>query len=197
MEEIRGINEANENQDKKSEEISQGISEQSSIDASGTSETSTGEVSPAVDLEQEIGTVVKTIIELMGIRVQVKVSLMEDRYYVNVRSRSSDGLLIGRRGSTIQAIQAITNQIIKHRFPEAQDIFVDVSGYRMRRENFLKKKALAVAKIVSDTKREMALDILTERELRMVEKELAPLGTVKVYSIGSGNKRTVVIAPNV
>ncbi|MEO0091477.1 MAG: hypothetical protein ABIK61_02035 [candidate division WOR-3 bacterium] len=197
MEETRSVNEANANQDKKTEQISQDISEQRPIDASGVSDTSTVETSPTVDVEQEIGTIVKTIIELMGIRVQVKVSLMEDRYYVNVRSRSSDGLLIGRRGSTIQSIQAITNQIIKHRFPEVPDIFVDVSGYRMRRENFLKKKALAVAKIVSDTKREMALDILTERELRMVEKELAPLGTVKVYSIGSGSKRTVVIAPNV
>ncbi len=197
MEETRSVNEANANQDKKTEQISQDISEQRPIDASGVSDTSTVETSPTVDVEQEIGTIVKTIIELMGIRVQVKVSLMEDRYYVNVRSRSSDGLLIGRRGSTIKSIQAITNQIIKHRFPEVPDIFVDVSGYRMRRENFLKKKALAVAKIVSDTKREMALDILTERELRMVEKELAPLGTVKVYSIGSGSKRTVVIAPNV
>lgn len=192
MEETHKINDANEHQDKKPEETAQDVSQQTVTETSGVSETPT-----AVDLDKEVETVVKTIIELMDIKVQVKVTLMEDRYYVNVRSRSSDGLLIGKRGSTIQALQAIANQIIKHRFSEVPDIFVDVSGYRLRRENFLKKKALAVARIVSETKREMALDMLTERELRLVEKELAPLGTVKVYSVGSGSKRTVVIAPNV
>ncbi|MCX7784970.1 MAG: KH domain-containing protein [candidate division WOR-3 bacterium] len=197
MEEIISVNAVNANQDKKPEETNKDVYEQSVANTVSNAETSMVKQTSGIDLDKEIETVVKTIIELMGIRVQVKVSLMEDRYYVNVRSRSSDGLLIGKRGTTIQSIQAITNQIMKHRFPEVLDIFVDVAGYRMRRENFLKKKALAVAKIVSDTKREMALDILTERELRIVEKELAPLGTVKVYSIGSGSKRTVVIAPNV
>jgi hypothetical protein len=41
----------------------------------------------------------------------------------------------------------------------------------------------------------MALDMLTEREFRMVEKEVIPLGTVRIYGVGSGSKRTVVIAP--
>ncbi len=192
MEETHKINAANEHQDQRPEETAQDVSQQTVTETSGVTETPT-----AVDLDKEVETVIKTIIELMGIKVQVKVTLMEDRYYVNVRSRSFDGLLIGKRGSTIQALQAIANQIIKRRFSAVPDIFVDVSGYRLRRENFLKKKALAVARIVSETKREMALDMLTERELRLVEKELAPLGTVKVYSVGSGSKRTVVIAPNV
>jgi spoIIIJ-associated protein len=117
-------------------------------------------------------------------------------FYVNLRSRN-DGLLIGKRGMTIISIQALVNQIIKHRYPTMPvDIFVDVGGYRKRRENFLKKKAQAVARIVLDNKREMALDMLSEREFRMVENELLPLGTVRVYAVGSsGSKRTVVIAP--
>ncbi len=148
-------------------------------------------------LEVEIAATTDKIISLMGIRVQVRTKINEDgSYYVNVRSRSSDGLLIGKRGMTIVSVQAMVNQIMKHRYPTLPiDIFIDVSGYRKRAENFLKKKALAVAKIVFETKRDMALDILTEREFRMVENELAPLGTVRVYGIGGGSKRTVIIAP--
>ncbi len=147
-------------------------------------------------LEHEITNLVDKLIELIGIRVQVRTNVQPDNsFYSNLRSRN-DGLLIGKRGMTIVSIQALVNQIMKHRYPTLPiDIFVDVGGYRKRRENFLKKKALAVARIVLDNKREMALDILTEREFRMVEKELVPLGTVRVYTVGSGSKRTVVIAP--
>jgi len=148
-------------------------------------------------LGAEISVITDKMIGLIGIRAQVRTNVNEDgSYYVNVRSRNSDGLLIGKRGMTIVSVQAIVNQIMKHRYPTLPiDIFLDVSGYRKRGENFLKKKALAVAKIVFETKRDMALDILTEREFRMVENELAPLGTVRVYGIGSGSKRTVIIAP--
>lgn len=148
-------------------------------------------------LENEIQDLISNIISLMGIKVMVRTKFTEESYYyANLRTRNADGLLIGRRGLTIQSIQAVVNQIMKHRYPDMLiDVFVDVSGYRKRRENFLKKKALAVAKIVVDTKREMALDILTEKEFRMIEHELAPLGTVRVYTVGSGSRRTVVIAP--
>jgi len=145
-------------------------------------------------LENEIQDLISNIIELMGIKGMVRTKLLEDSYYSNLRTRGADGLLIGKRGLTIISIQAIVNQIMRHRYPNISiDVFVDVAGYRKRRENFLKKKALAVATVVAETKRDMALDILTEREYRMVERELAPLGTVRVYQVGSGPKRTVVI----
>ncbi len=147
----------------------------------------------AIDAEQ----IVEKLVNLMGIKAQARTKIQEDgTYYVNLRTRHSDGLLIGRRGLTIISIQALANQIAKHRYPTMPiDIFVDVSGYRKKHEIFLRKKALAVAKIVTETQRDMALDILTEKEFRMVERELAPLGTVRVHAVGTGSKKTVVIAP--
>jgi spoIIIJ-associated protein len=147
-------------------------------------------------LENEIQDLISNIIALMGIKGMVRTKLLEDSFYSNLRTRGADGLLIGKRGLTILSIQAVVNQIMRHRYPNQPiDVFVDVSGYRKRHENFLKKKALAVAKVVVETKRDMALDILTEREYHMVERELIPLGTVRIYQVGSGPRRTVVIAP--
>ncbi|MEO0075147.1 MAG: hypothetical protein ABIK31_03435 [candidate division WOR-3 bacterium] len=148
-------------------------------------------------IESEANQIVEKIVTLMGIKVQARSKLLEDgTYYVNLRTRRSDGLLIGRRGSTILAIQSVANQIMKHRYPNKPiEVFVDVSGYRKKHETFLKKKALAVAKIVADTKKDMALDLLTDKELRMVEAELAPLGTVRVHAIGTGARKTVIISP--
>lgn len=148
-------------------------------------------------IKTETEQIVEKLVNLMGIRNQARTKILEDgTYYVNLRTRHSDGLLIGRRGMTIISIQALANQIMKHRYPTMLiDIFVDVSGYRKKHENFLKKKALAVAKIVVDTQRDMALDLLTEKEFHMVQNELAPLGTVRVHAVGTGPKKTVVIAP--
>jgi spoIIIJ-associated protein len=147
-------------------------------------------------IEREVQTVIENIVTFMGIKAMVRAKNTEEGYYANIRSRNADGLLIGKKGMTIVSIQSMVNQIMRHRYPDMHiDVFVDVSGYRKRREAFLKKKALAVAKVVVETKRDMALDILTEREFRMVSKELVPLGTVRVYSIGQTSKKTVIIAP--
>ena len=146
-------------------------------------------------IESEVQTIVEKIVTNMGIKSIVRTRFTDDSYYTNIRSRNSDGLLIGKRGMTALSIQSVVNQIMRHRYPTVYiDVFVDVSGYRKRHENFLRKKALAVAKVVTETKLDMALDILTEREYRMVEKELAPLGTVRVHAIGSGFRKTVIVS---
>ena len=66
----------------------------------------------------------------------------------------------------------------------------------MRRTNFLKKKAEAIARIVLQTGREMALDPLTKREQQIVETKLSEIKGVKLYSIGKGASKNVIIAPN-
>lgn len=72
---------------------------------------------------------------------------------------------------------------------------VDVGGYRQRRENFLRKKAMAISKIVKETGREMMLDPLTDKERKIVEKTLADIEGVRSYTIGTGYRKNVIIAP--
>lgn len=119
----------------------------------------------------------------------------DDHYYANIKTRHSNGLLIGRRGATLRAIQYLTRLIVKQDYPEVPAITVDVSGYRQRRENFLRKKATAVARIVSETHREMALDFLSEKEMEVVEDALKPMPNIRVYAVGTGTRKNVIIAP--
>jgi spoIIIJ-associated protein len=81
------------------------------------------------------------------------------------------------------------------RFHPNLKILVDVGGYRMRRNNFLRKKAEAIAHIVLQTGREMALDPLTKKEQQIVESKLSEIKGVKVYTIGKGVSKNVIIAP--
>ncbi|MEO0092744.1 MAG: hypothetical protein ABIK93_00705 [candidate division WOR-3 bacterium] len=144
----------------------------------------------------EIEGVVRDLVNFIGVKAKIEVKKTDLGYYANIKTRYSNGLLIGRRGATLKSIQYLTRAIIQRKYSNMPGLMVDVSGYRLRRENFLCKKALAVAKIVSETGREMALDLLNDREREVVEKALASIPQVKVYTIGSGTKKNVIIAPS-
>ncbi len=113
--------------------------------------------------------------------------------WIFVLGSSSDGLLIGRKGETLAAIQHIVLRIMRRSYPDIK-ILIDVGGYRMRRENFLRRKTEAIARIVQTTGREMALDPLTEKERQVVESTLAGIPGVRFYTIGTGMRQNVIIA---
>ncbi|MBN2381149.1 KH domain-containing protein [candidate division WOR-3 bacterium] len=145
---------------------------------------------------EELAEVLSKIIFLAGFRARVEWHRRaENDYYINVRTRRSDGLLIGRSGETLRALQQVVQAILQHRHSRLPSIVVDVGGYKQRRENFLRKKAMAIAKIVSETGREMALDPLTDKERRLVETALDEMEGIRYYTIGTGYRKNVIIAP--
>lgn len=151
---------------------------------------------PATDeVAQDAATVVRTLLEHIGIRARVDVEKAHDEYYVNIKPQLSKGLLIGRRGTTLRAIQYLTRLIVKRKYPDVAPVMVDVGGYRLRRESFLSKKAEAVARIVLETRREMSLDLLTEKEMELIVEHLKTIPEVRVYSVPAGTKQNVIIAP--
>ena len=151
---------------------------------------------PATDeVAQDAATVVRTLLEHIGIRARVDVEKAHDEYYVNIRPHLSKGLLIGRRGTTLRAIQYLTRLIVKRKYPDVAPVMVDVGGYRVRRESFMCKKAEAVGRIVIETRREMSLDLLTEKEMELIVEHLKTIPEVRVYSVPAGAKHNVIIAP--
>jgi|UniRef100_A0A7V3VTZ0 spoIIIJ-associated protein len=130
----------------------------------------------------------------MGFKVGISVNKDEQGYTVNIKAKQNDNLLIGKNGENLWALQYIISRLAK-RFYSNIKILVDVNSYRQRKTNFLKKKAEAIARIVLQTGREMALDPLTPREERIVANRINELKGVKLYVIGKGPNRTVIIAP--
>ncbi len=150
---------------------------------------------PLPDEQTLIRNVLQKLIGYIGIKAKIEINRQDDQsYYTNIKTKHSNGLLIGRRGQTLRSIQYLTRLIVKQDYPDVPPIAVDVSGYRMRRENFLRKKATAVARIVLETKREMALDLLTEKEMEVVQEALRPMPNIRVYAVGTGTKKNVIIA---
>ena len=135
------------------------------------------------------------ILNSCGFKPNIEITKDDKGLYLNIKTRHTDAILIGRKGETLWSLQYLISRLMKRFHPNLK-ILVDVGSYRMRRNNFLRKKAEAIACIVLQTGREMALDPLTKKEQQIVETKLSEIKGVKIYTIGKGVSKNVIIAPN-
>jgi spoIIIJ-associated protein len=106
------------------------------------------------------------------------------------------GLLIGRRGQTLQALQFIVNLIVRQRFGEDVRVVLDVEHYRQRREASLRDMAAKVAARVVQTGRSITLEPMSAADRRIIHLSLANHQGVTTESVGFGEERKVTIIPN-
>jgi len=104
------------------------------------------------------------------------------------------GLLIGRRGETLAALQLLVSLIVGHRTKHRMRIILDAENYRQRREENLRSLALRVAQQVRNYRRSIALEAMPPYERRIVHIALAESKDISTESIGEGDARRVVIS---
>lgn len=104
------------------------------------------------------------------------------------------GLLIGRRGETLSALQLLVSLIVGHRTKHRMRIIIDAENYRERREENLRSLALRVAQQVRNYRRSIALEAMPPHERRIVHIALSDSKDISTESIGEGDARRVVIS---
>ncbi len=109
-------------------------------------------------------------------------------------SGEDSGLLIGRRGQTLQALQFLVNLIVRRQF-EGVRVVLDVENYRQRRENQLKDMATKVAERVAQTNRSITLEPMPPADRRIIHTSLTDHPGVSTESTGEGDGRKVTILP--
>ena len=134
------------------------------------------------------------ILEKSNFRTNIMVTKDNRGFHVNVKTKQAHSILIGTKGETLWALQYLISRLAKRFYPNL-NILVDVNNYRLKRNSFLKKKAEAIAHIVLQTGKEMALDPLTKREEQIVLETLILLKGIKTYALGKGTNRNIIIAP--
>ncbi len=143
---------------------------------------------------ETIEQVVTEFFEKLGGKVEIEVMPKRTKYYVDIRTRNFDSLLIGKGGKTLEALDYLLNLMIRRKLPDIT-VEVDVSGYKERKRQFLINKALAIARRVRETGREMRMDPLTLRESRLVRNALKKEKGIRTYTVGRGDQKVLVIAP--
>jgi len=105
------------------------------------------------------------------------------------------GILIGRRGDTLAALQYIVRLMVNHRRRRWINIIVDVEEYKARRERQLRQLALRMAERVVRTGRPVRLEPMPARERRIIHLALRDHPQVTTQSVGEGERRRVTIQP--
>ena len=112
-------------------------------------------------------------------------------------SGPDSGLLIGRRGQTLQSLQFIVQSIVRQRLArEDVRLSLDVEQYRQRREDGLREMADRVASRVRETGRSIQLEPMTPADRRVIHIYLDEQEGVRTESVGLGEDRKVQILPD-
>jgi len=105
------------------------------------------------------------------------------------------GLLIGRRGTTLAALQYMINLMVSRKMDSRVLISLDIEHYRRRREDSLTGLAQRMADRVRKSGRSLTLEPMPAGERRIVHLALAEDSAVTTGSVGEGDGRKVVIYP--
>jgi spoIIIJ-associated protein len=138
--------------------------------------------------------VLQHVLRYMNIHATVQVRSTEP-LTLNIHGINENlGLLIGRRGETLAALQLLVNLIVSHRTRHRMRIIVDAENYRQRREENLRSLAQRVAQQVRSYRRSIALEAMPPHERRIVHIALSDSKDISTESIGEGDERRVVIS---
>jgi spoIIIJ-associated protein len=143
--------------------------------------------------EEQIETFIKGLLEHMGSDAVPHAAASDDGYRVELVGNSL-GMLIGRRGETLDAIQHLTNYAVNHGSAKRIRITVDAENYRAKREEALVRLAYKVAGKVVRYRRNMTLEPMNAYERHVIHAALQDYADVTTYSTGTEPNRRIVVA---
>lgn len=154
---------------------------------------------PAPDLADGPAAFARALVERIaaGVGLAVQTEVREEGETILVSCSGPDlGVLIGRHGQTIDAIQYLANAILARASDgPRRDVVVDAAGYRERRTATLETLALRCAERARTSGHEVSLDPMTAVERKVVHLRLRGEPGVETTSEGSEPNRCVVVRP--
>lgn len=156
-----------------------------------------GTTEVASDEQIEIGEkFLAGLVEKLGVKAEIEVTTEDGQQYLDVVATEDPdamGILIGRRGQTLDALQELTRAAVQRKTAEPCRLMVDVEDYRKRRRQDLVEKAKDAAEEVKETGQRQTLEPMPAFERKIVHDAVAEVGGVESSSEGEDPKRRVVI----
>ena len=138
----------------------------------------------------------ESVLGLLGVEIEVDIDVEEDGLHCDLNTSEEDGgLLIGRHGATLDALQYLTLRVLQAEGFERMRITLDVGGYRMRREKSLRELAQGIGQKVLATQKPYHFDPMSAMERRVVHMALMEVDGLRTESEGEGRFRHVVVFP--
>ncbi|NIK71479.1 MULTISPECIES: RNA-binding cell elongation regulator Jag/EloR [unclassified Paenibacillus] len=145
---------------------------------------------PTIEAEQFL----RDVSEAMGLTIAIERKTTKEATYLSVSGGGDIGMLIGRRGQTLDALQYLVN-IVANRYSDSHlRIVLDAEDFRERRRKTLEELSERLAGRVVRTKKEVVLEPMSSHERKVIHSQLQNHPRVKTYSKGDEPNRRVVIA---
>ena len=133
------------------------------------------------------------LLQRMDVEASVEIAESEDAISVTLTGKDP-GVLIGRRGETLDAIQHLTNYVVNRGVSGRVRINLDAENYRQRRNETLGNLATRTAGKVQKYRRNMTLDPMNAYERHVIHSALQEYENISTYSVGSEPNRRIVVA---
>lgn len=138
---------------------------------------------------------VEGVLDELDLDGEVVVEEGDERIEIRVEGDADFGLLIGKRGQTIDALQLLCYQAAFRGMRERKRVVVDAAGYRERRRETLEGRADRAAEQALSSNRVVEMDPMSAQERRVVHERLKERAGVETYSEGDEPHRCVIVAP--
>ncbi len=158
--------------------------------------TAMGEIAdwPAEPAER-VRELVEGVLDELDLDGEVEIVEDDDRITASIEGDDDYGLLIGKRGQTIDALQLLAYQAAFRGLRDRKRVVVDAAGYRERRRETLTARADRAAEQALNDSHSVEMDPMSAQERRVVHEHLKDRSGVETYSEGDEPHRCVVVAP--
>ena len=145
-------------------------------------------------IDENVVEFLSSVFDAMKMEVEILVAVNEEEHVIEVELKGDDmGILIGKRGQTLDSLQYLTNLAINKHSDEYYKVKIDTEDYRKRRKETLENLAKNIAYKVKRTKRPVSLEPMNPFERRIIHSALQNDRYVTTHSEGDEPYRHIVI----
>jgi spoIIIJ-associated protein len=133
---------------------------------------------------------------VLAMELPVDLHVNKEGQLIKVNLQGEDlGVLIGRRGETLDALQYLVNLAVNRDLEKRHKIILDVEGYRRRREDTLQNLAFKLAEKAKRRGKSIVLEPMNAHERRIIHTALQSRDDIYTFSEGEDPYRKIIIAP--
>jgi spoIIIJ-associated protein len=149
---------------------------------------------PETDMIAEARSVTSAILNFMGLEAELEVEKERETLHIKIKGDEAGGILIGRRGETLDAFQYLITRILNRKTPEKIKVVLDSGDYRSRRKNYLETLALNMAEKSKQTGKPVVISPLNAHDRRIIHLILEKDKDLKTISRGEGHLKKIVVS---
>ncbi|MDD3999544.1 MAG: Jag N-terminal domain-containing protein [Bacilli bacterium] len=140
---------------------------------------------------------IQTILDNNGVKGFIEKKVRGKNVEFNIEAGEFNGNLIGKNARNLIALQTLVGMVVNNYYEgeELKAVYVDVGGYKKRRERNLESMAVQFGKQVARSKQKIQLDYLNAYERKIIHNKLATWKDVTTFSVGEEPNRFLVIEP--